>query len=157
MQTLERLENFDYLNDTLLDELQSKIYLLMKQKYYTEFKNYTEFHKILLKNDFIFKISSLSSSSQTPSIDLKTLETPSNKMITNPIILADLQSTMAPADLNSSFTEDDLNLNGATGNSSLNNSISETGKVESKLAFGYYNKAQQVLNEIFRFEFVNFI
>jgi hypothetical protein len=137
VSTLERLENFDYLNDTLLDELQSKIYLLMKQKYYTEFKSYSEFHKILLKNDFIFKISSLSSSSQTPSADFKTLETPSNKMITNPIILAELQSTMAPVDLNSSFTEDDLNLNGATGNSSLNNSISETGKVESKFAFRY--------------------
>lgn len=118
----------------------------MKQKYYTEFKNYTEFHKILLKNDFIFKISSLSSSSQTSNADLKTLETPSNKMITNPIILAELQSTtMAPADLNSSFTEDDLNLNGATGNSSLNNSISETGKVELMFAFRYFNKAKQVL------------
>ena len=45
-------------------------------------------------------------------------------------ILADLQSAMAPiSDLNTSFTEDDLN--GATANSSsLNNSISETGKIQ---------------------------
>jgi hypothetical protein len=56
--TLENLEDENYLNESLLDELQAKIYLLMKQKYYPEFKKYPEFHKLLHKNDLIFKIAS---------------------------------------------------------------------------------------------------
>ena len=38
----------------------------MKQKYYPQFKNYSEFQKILAKNDYLFKIST-SSSLQSPS------------------------------------------------------------------------------------------
>jgi hypothetical protein len=55
-QVIERMENSTDVDETLLDELQFKIYLLMKQKYYPDFKNYPEFHKILLKNDLIFKL-----------------------------------------------------------------------------------------------------
>lgn len=55
-QVIERMENLSEVDETLLDELQFKIYLLMKQKYYSDFKNYPEFHKILLKNDLIFKL-----------------------------------------------------------------------------------------------------
>lgn len=55
-QVIERMENLSEVDETLLDELQFKIYLLMKQKYYPDFKNYPEFHKILLKNDLIFKL-----------------------------------------------------------------------------------------------------
>ena len=54
-KTLENLENDINVNDTLLDELQSKIYLLMKQKYYPEFRNYPEFQKVLLKSDLFLK------------------------------------------------------------------------------------------------------
>jgi hypothetical protein len=56
VKTVERLELVEFLDESLLDELQDKIYFLMKQKYYPEFKNYSEFHKILIKNDFIFKL-----------------------------------------------------------------------------------------------------
>ena len=49
-KTIECLENQDQLNEFLLDELQTKVFLLMKQKYYPKFKNYSEFHKILAKN-----------------------------------------------------------------------------------------------------------
>jgi hypothetical protein len=54
-KTLENLENENCLNDSLLDELQAKIYLLMKQKYYPEFRSYPEFHKVLLKSDLLLK------------------------------------------------------------------------------------------------------
>jgi hypothetical protein len=56
--TVERLEQAHllHLNEGLLDQLQAKIYLLMKQKYFLDFKSYSELHKILLKNDFIFKV-----------------------------------------------------------------------------------------------------
>ena len=105
-QTIERLENLDFLNDSLLDELQAKIYLLMKQKYFQDFKTYSEFQKILLKNDFIFKYANISSfslptaassSSSSSSNSLSQTQaqtqqaTASNKTITNPIILADQQ------------------------------------------------------------------
>jgi hypothetical protein len=55
-KTIECLENQDKLNEYLLDELQTKIFLLMKQKYYSKFKNYSEFHKILAKNDLLHKL-----------------------------------------------------------------------------------------------------
>jgi hypothetical protein len=55
-KTIECLENQDQLNEFLLDELQTKIFLLMKQKYYPKFKNYSEFHKILAKNDLLHKL-----------------------------------------------------------------------------------------------------
>jgi hypothetical protein len=67
-QVIERMENSTDVDETLLDELQFKIYLLMKQKYYPDFKNYPEFHKILLKNDLIFKLG-LSANSITMSSD----------------------------------------------------------------------------------------
>ncbi len=61
-RAVERLENEENLNEFLLDELQAKIYILMKHKYYPKFKNYPEFHKILLKNDLILQLTSQSSS-----------------------------------------------------------------------------------------------
>ena len=75
-QTIERLEDSSRVNETLLDDLQAKIYLLMKQKYYPDFKSYPEFHKLLLKNDLIYKISSAvpssSASSSTPGVSTST-------------------------------------------------------------------------------------
>ena len=61
------------IDETLLDELQFKIYLLMKQKYYPDFKNYPEFHKILLKNDLIFKLG-VSANSITMGLENRNLE-----------------------------------------------------------------------------------
>lgn len=58
IKTVERLEMNDHLNESLLNDLQEKIFLLMKQKYYPDFKSYPEFHKILLKNDLLFKLTS---------------------------------------------------------------------------------------------------
>ena len=88
-QTIERLEkNVDSLNESLLDELQAKIYLLMKQKYFIDFKAYTEFHKILLKNDFIFKYSN-NIPPTTPPPGPGFNQMANNKTITNPIILAE--------------------------------------------------------------------
>ena len=58
IKTVEHLEMNEHLNESLLDDLQDKIHLLMKQKYYPDFKNYPEFHKILLKNDLLFKLTS---------------------------------------------------------------------------------------------------
>lgn len=55
-QTVERLESNDYLNEFLLDDLQTKIFQLMKLKYYPKFKKYSEFHKLLLKNDLYLKL-----------------------------------------------------------------------------------------------------
>ena len=72
-RTVERLENEEYLNEYLLDELQAKIYLLMKHKYYPKFKNYPEFHKILLKNDLILKLTSQSNSPTTDNDSYKPL------------------------------------------------------------------------------------
>ena len=91
-QTIERLEkNVDSLNESLLDELQAKIYLLMKQKYFIDFKSYTEFHKILLKNDFIFKYSNnIPPTTPPPVSGLNQIS--NNKTITNPIILAEQQN-----------------------------------------------------------------
>ena len=51
---LENIDNSDLINETVLDDLQSKIYILMDEKYLPEFKNSVEFHKLLLKNDFKF-------------------------------------------------------------------------------------------------------
>lgn len=51
-QTVEKLEDYNYLNENLLDELQMKIFNLMEAKYYPSFKHYSEFHKLLIKNSF---------------------------------------------------------------------------------------------------------
>lgn len=56
VKTVERLEMVEHLNETLLDDLQAKIFELMKQKYYPDFKSYPEFQKILHKNDLLFKL-----------------------------------------------------------------------------------------------------
>ena len=58
VKTIDRLQQVDYLNETLLDDLQAKIFVLMKQKYYPDFKKYPEFQKILNKNDLLFKLTS---------------------------------------------------------------------------------------------------
>lgn len=50
-KVLEKLENIDQINESLFDNLQSKIYILMDSKYLSEFKKSTELHKILIKND----------------------------------------------------------------------------------------------------------
>ena len=57
------MKNINEINENLLKELQLKIYLLMKQKYYPEFKQSIEFQKLINKNDF-FK--SLVNTSTTP-------------------------------------------------------------------------------------------
>jgi hypothetical protein len=52
-RTLETMEYLDKIDECLLDELQAKIYLLMKQKYYPEFRQCTEFNKLIAKNEFM--------------------------------------------------------------------------------------------------------
>ena len=68
-RTIEKLESLEQLNEFLLDDLQTQIFLLMKQKYYPEFKNYTEFHKLLLKNDFLLKLNAASSPTTSARLD----------------------------------------------------------------------------------------
>jgi len=58
IRTVERLDMVEHLNETLLDDLQNKIFQLMKQKYYPDFKSHPEFQKILLKNDLLFRLTS---------------------------------------------------------------------------------------------------
>lgn len=137
-QTIERLEtNVDSLNESLLDELQAKIYLLMKQKYFIDFKNYTEFHKILLKNDFIFKYSdSIPLSSNTTPLSPGSIQTSSTKTITNPIILADQQhilnmTTASTDNENILFNIDDDIVSPASINNSSSNSIFDSNNVEA--------------------------
>lgn len=131
-QTIELLEtNVDSLNESLLDELQAKIYLLMKQKYFIDFKNYTEFHKILLKNDFIFKYSNnIPLSSSTTS----SAATTSTKTITNPIILADQQHTLNMTTTNNEnilFNIDDDLVSPTSINNSSSNSILDSNNLEA--------------------------
>ncbi len=52
-RTLERMGIIDQVDEYLLDELQSKIYQLMKQKYYPEFRQCVEFNKLVSKNEFM--------------------------------------------------------------------------------------------------------
>jgi sorting nexin-13 len=56
VRTMENIENLDKINEFVLDELQSKIETLMKDKYFNGFKEYSEFRKILLKNDLFLKL-----------------------------------------------------------------------------------------------------
>lgn len=49
--TLERMENLTFIDEFLLTELQSKIYQLMRQKYFPGFKRSPEFQKLLAKNE----------------------------------------------------------------------------------------------------------
>ena len=79
VRTLENLENEDCINDSLLDELQEKIYLLMKQKYYPEFKNYPEFHKVLFKTDLI-KQQSIQSAVESKAISSVSLSSISSSL-----------------------------------------------------------------------------
>lgn len=51
---LEKLENIDLINETLFDDLQSKIYILMDDRYLGEFKKCSEFQKILIKYEIKF-------------------------------------------------------------------------------------------------------
>ena len=133
-QTIERLENnLDSVNESLLDELQAKIYLLMKQKYFIGFKNYIELHKILLKNDFIFKYTNnMPSSPQTSSSS----QLVTNKTITNPIILADQQQQHAKQNMSSSENEVSFNLDEDLV-ASLTNSL-EAGK--KRRGIDFYHK-----------------
>lgn len=48
------MENIDLIDETLFDNLQSKIYLLMENKYLSEFKNSPELQKVILKNRMKF-------------------------------------------------------------------------------------------------------
>ena len=80
-QTIERLEDSSRVNETLLDDLQAKIYLLMKQKYYPDFKNYPEFHKLLLKNDLISKIAAAST---TPTSSSSAVNAPVTSLTSTP-------------------------------------------------------------------------
>ncbi len=137
-QTIERLEtNVDSLNESLLDELQAKIYLLMKQKYFIDFKNYTEFHKILLKNDFIFKyFDSIPLSSNTTPLSSGSIQTSSTKTITNPIILADQQhilnmTTASTDNENILFNIDDDLVSPASINNSSSNSMFDSNNAEA--------------------------
>ena len=66
-RTLERMKNEDEINENLLNDLQLKIYLLMKQKYYPEFKQSFEFQKLISKND---SLKSLVNTSTTPYDDI---------------------------------------------------------------------------------------
>jgi len=58
IQTVEKLDMIEKLNESLLDDLQAKIFDLMKQKYFPNFKNYPEFQKIIFKNDPVFNLNS---------------------------------------------------------------------------------------------------
>jgi hypothetical protein len=50
------------INESLLYDLQLKIYLLMKQKYYPEFKQSFEFQKLISKNDSLKSLVNTSTS-----------------------------------------------------------------------------------------------
>ena len=56
VRTIENSEIPEFLNEYLLEDLQAKIFELMKQKYFPTFKNYLEFHKLLSKNDLLTKL-----------------------------------------------------------------------------------------------------
>jgi hypothetical protein len=45
------MQNIDQVDENLLKELQMKIYILMKQKYYPGFKQSAEFQKLLTRNE----------------------------------------------------------------------------------------------------------
>ena len=147
-QTIERLEkNVDSLNESLLDELQAKIYLLMKQKYFIDFKSYTEFHKILLKNDFIFKYSNnIPPTTPPPVSGLNQIS--NNKTITNPIILAEQQNASSLSTTNTNNEnilfniDDDLISPTSINNSS---SILDPNNIEAG------NSSSFILNIIIKF------
>ena len=81
-RTIEKLESLEQLNEFLLDDLQTQIFLLMKQKYYPEFKNCAEFQKLLLKNDFLFKLNV--ASSPTSSVKLDEMQSSGNSFNFSP-------------------------------------------------------------------------
>jgi hypothetical protein len=103
-QTIDNMDNHDTINETLLDELQAKIYLLMKQKYYQDFKQYPEFHKLLNKNDLIFKLANTSSTINTAQQSTKT-----TRFISNPVILSQHLENNS-----TQFVDEDLILNSST-------------------------------------------
>jgi hypothetical protein len=90
-QTIERMENYQFIDDTLLDELQAKIYLLMKQKYYPPFRTCAELQKCLMKNDLISKLN-----------DPTSVLFQSNDSISNPNIIHD-SSLLIDEEFNDSF------------------------------------------------------
>jgi hypothetical protein len=47
------MESVEQLDEYLLDELQFRVYQLMKEKYYPEFKQCVEFNKLITKNEFM--------------------------------------------------------------------------------------------------------
>ena len=53
-RTLDRMKNEDDINENLLNDLQLKIYLLMKRKYYPEFKQSFEFQKLIFKTPCLY-------------------------------------------------------------------------------------------------------
>jgi hypothetical protein len=134
-QTIESLEkNVDSLNESLLDELQAKIYLLMKQKYFIDFKTYTEFHKILLKNDFIFKYSNNIPPTTPPPLP-GVNQIANNKTITNPIILAEQLSLSTTNTNNENILfniDDDLISPTSINNSS---SILDSSNIEAGISY----------------------
>jgi hypothetical protein len=91
-KTIENLESPQpAINESVLDDLQAKIYSLMKQKYYPEFKNYPELHKILLKSDFLFKNSSPTPPQppQQQQLSLASPNTPESRSINDMLINLD--------------------------------------------------------------------
>ncbi|CAF0922022.1 unnamed protein product [Brachionus calyciflorus] len=66
-KALESLENLDEINESILDDLQSKIYILINEKYLNDFKNSSEFHKMMLNNDI--KLSPINQSNDLDEID----------------------------------------------------------------------------------------
>jgi len=95
-QTIERMENYHFIDDTLLDELQAKIYLLMKQKYYPPFRTCVELQKCLIKNDLVSRLN-----------DPTSALFQSNELISNPNIIHD-SSLLIDEEFNDSSKEDIL-------------------------------------------------
>jgi hypothetical protein len=123
-QAIDNLDNRSCLNETLLDELQAKIYLLMKQKYYQDFKSYSEFHKILHKNDLLDKlIAAASASTNTHQSSSSTSAAKSIRLITNPIILGQY--------LDCENNEDDLLTNSLSNTFDLDSSFDSDSNIAS--------------------------
>ena len=136
-QAIDNMDNHDTINETLLDELQAKIYLLMKQKYYQDFKQYPEFHKLLNKNDLIFRLVNNSNST----INTAQQSTKTTRFISNPIILSqhldnnNIQSNeddlinASTSDLESSFDSDSnilVSLNEETQSNQSGDNLSQS-------------------------------
>jgi hypothetical protein len=63
------MKNSNEINENLLHDLQLKIYLLMKQKYYPEFKQSIEFQKLVNKNGFLKSLVNTSTSPYDDYVD----------------------------------------------------------------------------------------